>query len=89
MRKALDLDAAALRLSRLVEELQKPKPLDTVRGHEGDGARVYFDVFDHLVTESKEAFFFRARSRRPPLDNLNASAFVPVHALDARCCCGT
>jgi CRISP-associated protein Cas1 len=67
-----DLDASALRLARLVEELQKTKPLDTVRGHEGDAARVYFDVFDHLITESKEAFFFRTRSRRPPLDNLNA-----------------
>ena len=67
-----ELDAAALRLGRLIEELQKPKPLDTVRGHEGDAARVYFEVFDHLITESKEAFFFRGRSRRPPLDNLNA-----------------
>ena len=66
------LDAAALRLSRLVEELQKPKALDAVRGHEGDAARVYFEVFDHLITESKEEFFFRTRSRRPPLDNLNA-----------------
>lgn len=66
------LNAAALRLARLVEELQRPKPLDTVRGHEGDAARVYFNVFDHLITESKEAFFFRTRSRRPPLDNLNA-----------------
>src|ERR1035441_9955365 len=39
---------------------------------EGDAARVYFDVFDHLITESKDVFFFRGRSRRPPLDNLNA-----------------
>jgi CRISP-associated protein Cas1 len=67
-----DLEAAALRLGRLIEELQKPKSLDTVRGHEGDGARVYFEVFDHLITESKDGFFFRTRSRRPPLDNLNA-----------------
>jgi len=67
-----ELEASALRLSRLVEELQREKALDTVRGHEGDAARVYFDVFDHLVTESKESFFFRARSRRPPLDKLNA-----------------
>ena len=67
-----ELDAAALRLARLVEELQKPKPLDTVRGHEGDAARVYFEVFDHLITESREDFFFKTRSRRPPLDNMNA-----------------
>jgi CRISP-associated protein Cas1 len=66
------IEAAAMRLFRLGETLQTPAPLDTVRGHEGDAARVYFDVFDHLITESKEAFFFRGRNRRPPLDNMNA-----------------
>ena len=67
-----DLEAAALRLARLVDTLQQPLTLDTVRGHEGDAARTYFDVFDHLITESKDGFFFHARSRRPPLDNMNA-----------------
>jgi len=66
------LESAALRLARLTETLQSPLPLDTVRGYEGDAARVYFDVFDHLITEAKDAFFFQARSRRPPLDNMNA-----------------
>lgn len=47
-------------------------PLDSVRGREGEAARTYFSVFDHLVTAQKENFFFRERSRRPPLDNLNA-----------------
>src|ERR1039457_931022 len=67
-----DLEAAALRLLRLTETLQQPLALDTVRGHEGDAARVYFEVFDHLIVEAKDAFFFRGRSRRPPLDNMNA-----------------
>ncbi len=66
------LDVAAQRLGHLVDELQGTMPLETVRGHEGDAARVYFGVFDHLITESKDAFFFRERSRRPPLDNMNA-----------------
>jgi len=66
------LDAAVLRLARLIETLQAPLDLDTVRGHEGDAARVYFEVFDHLITEAKDAFYFRGRSRRPPLDNVNA-----------------
>jgi CRISPR-associated protein Cas1 len=66
------LDAAALRLEQTIDALQKTIPLDTVRGHEGDAARVYFEVFDHLITESKDVFFFRGRSRRPPLDNVNA-----------------
>jgi CRISP-associated protein Cas1 len=66
------LDSAAQRLGSLLDELQRAMPLDTVRGHEGDAARVYFGVFDHLITDSKDVFFFRERSRRPPLDNLNA-----------------
>lgn len=66
------MESAAARLGQLVDDLQGELPLDTVRGHEGDGARTYFSVFDHLISDSKEAFFFRERSRRPPLDNLNA-----------------
>ena len=39
---------------------------------EGEGAARYFSVFDELILQNKEAFFFQARSRRPPLDNVNA-----------------
>lgn len=66
------LRAAAVRLGRLLEDLRQPAPLDAIRGLEGDAARTYFDVFDHLVTTQKEEFFFCERSRRPPLDNMNA-----------------
>jgi CRISPR-associated protein Cas1 len=52
--------------------LEEPMPLDRVRGKEGDAARTYFGVFDHLITAQKEDFVFHERSRRPPLDNLNA-----------------
>jgi CRISPR-associated protein Cas1 len=69
---AAELEAAALRLGRLLEEFERRLTLDAVRGFEGDAARVYFQVFDHLIAESKEAFFFRERSRRPPMDNVNA-----------------
>ena len=37
--QAAQLDFTSLRLARLIEELQKPKPLDSIRGHEGDAAR--------------------------------------------------
>jgi len=67
-----ELDMAAVRLGHLLDELPKPMALDTLRGHEGDAARTYFGVFDHLISESKDAFYFRERSRRPPLDNVNA-----------------
>jgi len=65
------IEAAEGRLGHLINDLRKPQPLDQVRGMEGDGARTYFGVFDHLITAQKDGFFFRERSRRPPLDNLN------------------
>jgi CRISPR-associated protein Cas1 len=64
--------ATAERLGHLLRDLRQPQPLDAVRGMEGDGARAYFGVLDHLITAQKEDFFFRERSRRPPLDNVNA-----------------
>jgi hypothetical protein len=39
---------------------------------EGDAAQTYFSVFDDLIMHQKEEFFFHGRSRRPPLDNVNA-----------------
>jgi len=66
------LDDAAKRLARDLEALTRAPTLDAVRGLEGDAARAYFSVFDHLITANKDHFFFRERSRRPPLDNLNS-----------------
>lgn len=41
-------------------------------GLEGETAQRYFDVFDALILQQKEDFVFTARSRRPPLDAVNA-----------------
>jgi CRISP-associated protein Cas1 len=80
------LEAATLRLGRLLNDLRQPASLDAVRGLEGDAARTYFDVFDHLITAQKEDFFFHERSRRPPLDNLNSllSFFYTLIVHDVR-----
>lgn len=67
-----ELKTAARKLARLLAKLKRSLPIDEVRGAEGEAARVYFDVFDHLITAQKESFFFRGRNRRPPLDNMNA-----------------
>jgi CRISPR-associated protein Cas1 len=67
-----EMERAVRRLGRLLEDVSKATTVDAVRGHEGDAARVYFSVFDHLITGAKEEFFFRGRNRRPPLDNVNA-----------------
>lgn len=44
----------------------------TVRGLEGEAAKLYFGVFNHLVLQQQSDFRFTSRSRRPPLDNINA-----------------
>lgn len=65
------LSQASLRLSDAVRRLQAESLLDIIRGIEGESAKVYFAVFDHLVTSQKEDFKFHVRNRRPPLDNIN------------------
>lgn len=65
--------AAAGRLAHHLAALsEEGLPLDVLRGLEGSAARVYFEVFDHLVVQQKEAFYLRERSRRPPRDAMNA-----------------
>ena len=45
---------------------------ETLRGMEGDAARLYFGVFDHLIRSPDRELRFQGRSRRPPLDPINA-----------------
>jgi CRISPR-associated protein Cas1 len=66
------LNSAVAELARLLITIERSSNVDSVRGLEGDAARVYFGAFDGMITVSKEAFFFHERSRRPPLDNVNA-----------------
>ena len=41
-------------------------------GLEGEAAKLYFGVFNHLILQQQSDFRFTSRSRRPPLDNINA-----------------
>lgn len=46
--------------------------LENLRGIEGQLASRYFYVFDQMMLQQKESFRFNGRSRRPPLDRVNA-----------------
>jgi len=61
---------AARDLTRLLRRLAQAETLDQARGYEGQGSAVYFGVFDVLLTGSD--FTFEGRTRRPPLDPVNA-----------------
>ena len=46
--------------------------IDSLRGIEGEGARIYYGVFNELIRRDEKTFEFSRRSRRPPLDPVNA-----------------
>jgi CRISPR-associated protein Cas1 len=46
--------------------------VDALRGDEGEAAMLYFDVFDLMIRSPDKEFHFSGRSRRPPLDPVNA-----------------
>lgn len=66
------LSSAADKIAKNLHCIPKAVSLEELRGLEGDAAKQYFSVFDLLILQQKEDFFFTERSRRPPLDNMNA-----------------
>jgi CRISPR-associated protein Cas1 len=59
-------------IKNLLPQVLEETELGRLRGLEGVGAAAYFGVFDDMILRDKEAFYFRERSRRPPLDRVNA-----------------
>ena len=59
-------------LKAMLPQLLQVTELDSLRGLEGAGATAYFGVFDQLILGDRSVFCFETRSRRPPLDPVNA-----------------
>ncbi len=59
-------------LKKSLSSAQNCDSIGTLRGIEGEAASLYFSVFDEMILQQKEDFSFRIRSRRPPLDAINA-----------------
>lgn len=66
------VSAASERLRQIVRRLELPLDVDALRGAEGEAGQTYFAVFDHLIRGEKPLFAFQGRSRRPPMDAVNA-----------------
>ncbi len=60
------------RLSDAARRSTRSDSTATLRGIEGEAARVYYEVFGDLVRREEPEFTFTGRSRRPPLDAMNA-----------------
>ena len=85
--KAKALLDAASELSKRIPLTQQALNLESLRGIEGDCATYYFAAFQQLLTV--DGFSFNNRSRRPPLDPLNAliSFLYTLLAHDIRSAC--
>lgn len=66
------VEAAQLRLGHVAHRAALAEDIAILRGHEGEAAALYFSAFDTLIQGDRAAFGFRGRSRRPPLDRVNA-----------------
>jgi CRISP-associated protein Cas1 len=85
------ISAAAASIGGTIALVRQEAQLDQLRGLEGEAANTYFTVFPALISAPPDKFPFRGRSRRPPLDPVNAllSFLYAMLAHDARSACET
>lgn len=63
---------ASIQMKTSLELIRNAESLDQLRGYEGEAASIYFGVFDELILQQKKDFCFHGRSKRPPMDPVNA-----------------
>jgi CRISPR-associated protein Cas1 len=74
-------------LKNIIGQVRRETDVESVRGKEGQAGHAYFSAFDKLIVSQKDGFAFKERSRRPPLDNVNALLSF-VYTLLAHDCVG-
>jgi len=67
-----ELKEASEKLKKSLTRVNDCQSKEQLRGIEGEAAQIYFGVFDELILQQKKDFLFKGRTRRPPLDNVNA-----------------
>jgi len=66
------LAEAERRLTDIARRTLAAADVEALRGLEGEAALVYFGCFNRMLRTGDPAFAFGGRSRRPPLDRINA-----------------
>lgn len=67
-----ELKSLSGKLAAAMPRIEHAASLDELRGLEGEAAQLYFAEFDSLILQQRDTFAFSGRSRRPPLDAINA-----------------
>ena len=79
------LKASSRKLQGTLLQLQDAESLNELMGLEGEAAQTYFSRMDALILQQKEAFSFSGRSRRPPMDRVNAALSFAYSLLAHEC----
>ncbi len=66
------LKKVSLLLRNIINLIRECDSNEQLRGFEGEAASLYFSVFDDMILNQKEHFYFKGRNKRPPLDRVNA-----------------
>lgn len=75
--------AAALQNGKV--NAYRTQSADSLRGLEGECASLYFSLFDAMILQQKDDFFYKGRSRRPPMDKVNAMLSFSYSLLTSMC----
>lgn len=75
----------SLLLKQSINQVELCTSSEQLMGIEGEAASIYFSVFDDLILQQKESFYFKNRNKRPPLDNVNAMLSFAYTLLAGMC----
>ena len=82
------LEEIIITLKDLQNRVLEAENVDEIRGMEGVAAAKYFSRFNDLILQQEEAFSFNGRSRRPPMDRINALMSFAYVLLANQCAAG-
>lgn len=67
-----DIQNCLEKLKQSAESVYGIDEKETIMGIEGNCAKAYFRIYNKLILKQKEHFYMTERTKRPPLDNVNA-----------------
>lgn len=67
-----EIQGAVRKIQLGIDEVYQAQSVENALGVEGNCARTYFSVFNKLITNPKTTLSFEYRSKRPPLEPVNA-----------------
>ena len=72
LREDMEIKNVMETLTAGIDKVYNAKSIEEIIGIEGNCAKAYFSIFNKLVTNPKVPFTFEFRTKRPPLDPVNA-----------------